>query len=67
MPSDEMQFAMYRDAIDILAKNGYVQYEISNFAPPALECYHSIKYWRCDEYLGFGRCAFILQRIPFFV
>ena len=54
MPSDEMQFAMYRDAIDILAKNGYVQYEISNFARPGFECYHNIKYWRCDEYLGFG-------------
>lgn len=54
MPSDEMQFAMYRDAIDILAKNGYVQYEISNFARPGFECRHNIKYWRCDEYLGFG-------------
>ncbi len=54
MPDDEAEFAMYSAAIDLLAANGYYQYEISNFAKNGYESQHNLKYWHCEEYLGFG-------------
>lgn len=56
-PDEDMEFAMYSYAIDYLAKHGYRQYEISNFARPGRECMHNLKYWHCEEYLGFGPSA----------
>lgn len=56
-PDDETEFSMYRYAISFLAQNGYRQYEISNFARPGYECLHNLKYWNCEEYLGFGPSA----------
>lgn len=53
-PDDETEFAMYSLAIDFLAANGYKQYEISNFAREGFESRHNLKYWCCEEYLGFG-------------
>ena len=48
---------MYSAAIEFLASRGYGQYEISNFALRGYDCYHNLKYWNCDEYLGFGVSA----------
>ncbi len=53
-PDDETEFAMYSSAIDFLASCGYKQYEISNFAREGYESRHNLKYWCCEEYLGFG-------------
>ena len=38
----------------LLKEKGFLQYEISNFAKPGFESRHNLKYWRCEEYLGFG-------------
>ena len=38
----------------LLEEKGFMQYEISNFAKPGFESRHNLKYWRCEEYLGFG-------------
>ena len=57
LPSEEDTRKMYLDGIDYLAQNGYRQYEISNFARPGYESRHNLKYWNCDEYLGFGVAA----------
>lgn len=54
MPDEDTEFAMYSFAIDFLAQNGYKQYEISNFAKEGFESQHNLKYWHCEEYLGFG-------------
>jgi len=48
---------MYIDAIDRLARAGFHQYEISNFAREGEECLHNLRYWRRGEYLGFGLAA----------
>ena len=49
---------MYLEGIEFLAEKGYTQYEISNFARAGYESRHNIKYWNCDEYLGFGVAAY---------
>lgn len=54
LPSDDEQADMYLYMTDILARYGYSQYEISNFARPGCESKHNLKYWRLDDYMGFG-------------
>ncbi len=54
---EDVEYAMYTSAIEYLARHGYEQYEISNFAKRDFRCYHNEKYWNCDEYLGFGVSA----------
>jgi oxygen-independent coproporphyrinogen-3 oxidase len=45
---------MYLHAIGFLARRGYRQYEISNFALPGRESEHNLNYWRGGEYLAAG-------------
>ena len=40
-----------------LARAGYRQYEISNWARPGFECKHNLVYWRAEAYLGLGAGA----------
>ncbi len=54
---EDTEYAMYTSAIELLASRGYEQYEISNFARPGYRCAHNLKYWNCEEYLGFGVSA----------
>ena len=54
LPDDEMQAQAYLEAVETLARHGYAQYEISNFARPGRESRHNLKYWTLGEYLGFG-------------
>ena len=54
LPDDEIQAEMYLYTADYLHKQGYEQYEISNFARPGRESRHNLKYWTLGEYLGFG-------------
>jgi oxygen-independent coproporphyrinogen-3 oxidase len=42
---------------EILQKNGYHKYEISNFSKEGRESRHNLKYWHLDDYLGFGPAA----------
>ena len=51
---DETDRSMYYHARNILAKNGYTQYEISNFSKPEKECRHNLVYWQGGDYKGFG-------------
>ena len=57
LPTEDDEADMYLDAVDFLASRGYAQYEISNFARGGRVCAHNLKYWNCDEYLGFGVSA----------
>ena len=57
LPNDEEQAKMYLKMVEILANEGFRQYEISNFAKPGYESRHNLKYWLGDEYLGFGPAA----------
>ena len=57
MPDDDTQADMYLYAVEALSRFGYKQYEISNFARRGFESRHNLKYWRCEEYIGFGAAA----------
>ncbi len=42
---------------NILEKNGYAQYEVSNFARAGYECKHNLFYWNHKPYFGCGSGA----------
>ena len=54
LPGDDVQADMYLRAVELLAQQGYHQYEISNFARRGKASKHNLKYWTGKEYLGFG-------------
>lgn len=54
LPDDDAQADMYSYAAQMLERYGYRQYEVSNFAAPGFESRHNLKYWRLDDYMGFG-------------
>ena len=56
LPDEEMDRAMYELARQTLAKHGFHQYEISNFAREGYACRHNLGCWTRVPYLGFG-CA----------
>lgn len=57
LPDDDEQADMYLYAVETLARFGYRQYEISNFAKRGFESKHNLKYWLGEEYIGFGASA----------
>ena len=57
LPGEDETAALYLFACRELERLGYGQYEISNFARPGFESRHNLKYWHCEEYLGFGPSA----------
>jgi len=54
LPDDDLVADMYLNAVKYLESNGFGQYEISNFSLPGRESRHNLKYWHCQEYLGYG-------------
>lgn len=62
IPDDDLAADMYEHAMQRLDSEGYVQYEISNFARTASDggmyaCRHNLQYWYSRPYLGFGAGA----------
>ena len=62
LPDEECEREIYHQTQKILAENGYLQYEISNYAKPGYESKHNMKYWMRDEYLGLGLGASSLMK-----
>ncbi len=64
LPDPDAAAEMYEWADSFLAEQGYLQYEISNWAKgdsasltPRFACRHNLQYWRLQPYLGFGAGA----------
>jgi len=57
-PVEEEQTArQFHIMLEILAKYGYEQYEISNFSQPGFYSRHNLSYWNGQPYLGLGPSA----------
>ena len=55
IPLDEDEIIeMYNYTIDYLTSEGFIHYEISNFAKPDYFCRHNLNYWDRGEYYGVG-------------
>jgi oxygen-independent coproporphyrinogen-3 oxidase len=54
-PEKEARF--YEAGWERLARAGYAQYEISNFARPNRACLHNLNTWRMHEWIGLGPAA----------
>lgn len=57
LPDPDLAAEMYEWLTDALEANGYLQYEISNWAKPGFECRHNLQYWHGQPYLAFGAGA----------
>lgn len=57
LPSEDEEYDMYMLLCSTLEKNGYKQYEISNFSKEGYSSRHNLKYWLSEEYIGIGPSA----------
>ena len=57
MADDTHMADFYLAACEKLAKEGYAQYEISNFCKPGYHSRHNTIYWKLENYLGIGPSA----------
>ena len=57
IPSEDEDREMYHITKEIMEKNGYNRYEISNYAKEGFECRHNIGYWTGINYRGLGLSA----------
>ncbi len=51
---EDIDFEMYNYIERTLEENGYIHYEISNYAKRGYESRHNLTYWNNFEYYGFG-------------
>lgn len=54
LPAEEEEREMYYATDRILREAGMQRYEISNYAYPGKESVHNRRYWKRQEYAGFG-------------
>ena len=57
LPDDDTIWEMQQAIQDLLAENGFKQYEVSAYARPGFECRHNLNYWTFGDYLGIGAGA----------
>lgn len=54
---EKVILSTYNKIYKLLKKEGFVRYEVSNYAKPFFECKHNMKYWDETNYLGLGVSA----------
>lgn len=57
LPSEEEEDTMQTILLDKMKAEGFIQYEISNFARAGFASRHNLRYWQRKDYLGFGPAA----------
>ncbi len=57
LPNEELERKMYWETKKILESNGYIHYEISNFAKNGYKSKHNSDCWEQKEYIGLGAAA----------
>ena len=53
-PSGDVLRQYYDIVEDILKENGFIHYEVSNWAKPGYQSEHNLTYWRNKQYFGVG-------------
>ena len=61
LPDGDETAEEYLFCVEELARQGFFQYEISNFSRPGFESRHNLIYWQGEEYLGIGPGAHSFQ------
>lgn len=62
LPNENLTDKIYLQTVDFMEKNGFNQYEISNFAKDNFASRHNLKYWNCEEYIGIGPASHSFYR-----
>ncbi len=57
LPTERDQSVMFMEGAQLLEEQGYIHYEISNFARMGFQCKHNLGYWEGSDYLGLGPSA----------
>ena len=57
LPHNEELWDIQQTGQNLLAQSGMLQYEVSAYSQPALECRHNVNYWQYGDYLGIGAGA----------
>ena len=55
--NDDISRNQYDLVEQILSKNGFIHYEVSNWAKPNRESKHNLVYWKNEQYYGLGMGA----------
>lgn len=55
--NEDFQCRLFIKTSEFLQENGYIHYEISNFARPNFLSRHNTKYWNHIQYIGLGPAA----------
>ena len=51
---EDLEADIYYQICDFLKQNGFIHYEISNFAKPGYSSFHNLLYWNNEEYQALG-------------
>ena len=54
LPDEDTERKMYHRTNELLKEAGFYRYEISNYCKPGYECRHNVRYWKRQDYVGFG-------------
>jgi putative oxygen-independent coproporphyrinogen III oxidase len=54
LPEDDLLWDIQEKGQQLLAENGYQQYEISGYSQAGFACLHNLNYWRFGDYIGIG-------------
>ncbi|MDR2828066.1 MAG: radical SAM family heme chaperone HemW [Acholeplasmatales bacterium] len=54
---EDTDYIMNKEVNEYLENNGYMQYEISNYARNCNYSIHNLKYWNMEDYIGVGLSA----------
>ena len=57
LPDEDTVADMYLHTSERLGREGFIHYEISNFALVGFRSRHNTRYWECEDYIGIGPSA----------
>jgi putative oxygen-independent coproporphyrinogen III oxidase len=57
LPDEDAAFQMQSECQQLLADNGFEQYEVSAYARRGARCRHNLNYWQFGDYVGIGAGA----------